>query len=73
MHPVNFDLHGLIDTVINKFEYAIVDKNIGVDFKDTSKSSVLYGDEFRIEQVLVNYFSNALRYAKKVPPCIKAL
>ena len=65
LHPVNFDLHGLIDLVINKFEYAIVEKNIRVDFIDTCKSPVLNADEFRIEQVLVNYFSNALRYAKK--------
>lgn len=65
IHKDLFNLHGLVNTVLNKFEYAVMEKNIDVVFDDSSGDARLIADEFRIEQVLVNYFSNALRYAKK--------
>lgn len=60
-----FDMHTLVDLVLNKFEYAILEKNIEVVFDDRCEEPIIIADEFRIEQVLANYFSNALRYAKK--------
>jgi signal transduction histidine kinase len=68
IQKTHFNLRQLIDFVMNKFEYAIMEKKLRVEFHEDIENSTLFADEFRIEQVLVNYFSNALRYAKKQTP-----
>lgn len=60
-----FDLYKLIEFVITKFEYALKDKDISIKMNKYTQASTVYADEFRIEQVLVNYMSNAIRYSKK--------
>jgi len=60
-----FNFQGLVDLVLSKFEYAILEKDIRVSFDNDLKELDLVADEFRMEQVLANYFSNALRYASR--------
>lgn len=61
----HFDLIKLIEFVINRFEYSLKEKHLEVSLKRHTKTSICFGDEFRIEQVLVNYLSNAIRHSKR--------
>jgi len=60
-----FDLYNLIDFVTKKFEFGLLEKNLGIQLNKHTRLSVCHGDEFRIEQVLVNYMSNAIRHSKR--------
>lgn len=60
-----FDIYSLIEFVINKFEYALREKDVDVVLRKRTRQSIVFADEFRIEQVIVNYMSNAIRYSKK--------
>lgn len=60
-----FDLIRLIEYVVNKFEYSLIEKKLEVTLKCHSHQTTCFADEFRIEQVLVNYMSNAIRHSKR--------
>lgn len=60
-----FDLIRLIEFVINKFEYSLKEKKLEVILKRHTHKTICFADEFRIEQVLVNYMSNAIRHSKR--------
>lgn len=60
-----FDLYELIEFVINKFKYNLKEKNLSIKFNKYSDSAICFGDEIRIEQVLVNYMSNAVRHSDR--------
>lgn len=60
-----FDFIQLTEFVINRFEYSLKEKHLEVSLKRHTLSTVCYADEFRIEQVLVNYLSNAIRHSKR--------
>ena len=61
----NFDIIELINEVIRKCKVMIEEKNIKIRFK-TEKPIIVYADEFYIEQVITNYFTNAIKHAMKV-------
>ncbi len=60
-----FNLFKLTEFVINKFEYSLKEKGLSVDFIRNTKFSDCYGDEVRIEQVIVNFMSNAIRHSTR--------
>ena len=60
-----FNLIKLIEFVVNKFEYSLKEKKLEVVFKRHTIRETCFADEFRIEQVLVNYLSNAIRHSKR--------
>lgn len=68
INPSYFDLYNLIDFVIGKFEYSLLEKNLTVNVEKHTRLSLCYADEFRFEQVLVNLMSNAIRHSKRNEP-----
>ena len=51
----------LTEGVLSSISILIGEKNLEVDF-DTSKDIFLYADEFKIEEVVTNYISNAIHH-----------
>ena len=51
----------LTDSVLSSISILIGEKNVKVDF-DTSRDVFLYADEFKIEEVVTNYISNAIHH-----------
>lgn len=56
-----FDITALIRNYITSSEILIRQKNISVRMEDYGEIYV-WGDEFRVEEVFMNYFSNALNH-----------
>lgn len=61
LHKENFNMTALTDGVLSSISILIGEKNVEVDF-DTSKDIFLYADEFKIEEVVTNYISNAIHH-----------
>ena len=51
----------LTDGVLSSISILIGEKNVKVNF-DTSRNIFLYADEFKIEEVVTNYISNAIHH-----------
>ena len=60
-----FDIIELIKEVIRKCDVMLKENKINVEFDDNKKVFVT-ADEFYIEQVVTNYFTNAIKHAEKV-------
>ena len=61
----NFNIVELINEVIRKCKVMIDEKKIKISF-DASKPVMVNADDFYIEQVITNYFTNAIKHAKEV-------
>ncbi len=61
-----FNLKNVITTIIDSLEYALKDSGntIALEFDDSIPRKLL-GDSLKLSQVLVNLFSNAIKYSKK--------
>lgn len=60
-----FDIVELINEVIRKCKVMIDEKNIKIKF-EAKKPIMVYADEFYIEQVVTNYFTNAIKHAIEI-------
>ena len=60
-----FDIVELINEVIRKCKVMIEEKNIKIDFNENQKVMV-NADDFYIEQVVTNYFTNAIKHAIEI-------
>ena len=60
-----FDIVELINEVIRKCKVMIEEKNIKIDFNENQKVMV-NADDFYIEQVITNYFTNAIKHAIEI-------
>ena len=60
-----FDIVELINEVIRKCKVMIEEKDIEIKFEENNPVMV-YADDFYIEQVITNYFTNAIKHAKEV-------
>ena len=60
-----FDLVELINSVVKNSKVVLAEQKIEVDFKEEEPIYV-YADEFYIEQVVTNYFTNAIKNAEEV-------
>lgn len=58
-----FDIVALVRNYISSSEILLKQKEISVRMEDYGEIYV-WGDEFRIEEVFMNYFSNAINYAR---------
>ena len=61
LHKEDFNMTSLTEGVLSSISILIGEKNVEVDF-DTSKDIFLYADEFKIEEVVTNYISNAIHH-----------
>ena len=61
LHKENFNMTSLTDGVLSSISILIGEKKVKVDF-DTSRDVFLYADEFKIEEVVTNYISNAIHH-----------
>lgn len=61
----NFDVVELINEVIRKCKVMIDEKKINIKF-GIKEPIMVYADEFYIEQVVTNYFTNAIKHAMDV-------
>lgn len=61
-----FNIIELINEVIRKCEVIIEDKNIEVEFKKRNEKMNVFADSFYIEQVITNYFTNAIKHCEEV-------
>lgn len=60
-----FDIVELINEVIRKCSVMLEENKIEVEF-DQSKKSYVIADNFYIDQVVTNYFTNAIKHANEV-------
>ncbi len=60
-----FDISELIMEVIKRSKVMLEEQNIKVIFNN-KKQVLVYADEFYIEQVVTNYFTNAIKHAEEV-------
>ena len=59
-----FDVTALIKNYIASSEILLRQKEISIRMEDYGPIYV-WGDEFRVEEVFMNYFTNAINYAQK--------
>lgn len=64
-HDTQFDITELIFEIIRNSKVVLEEQNIKVDFKPKEPVYV-WADHFYIEQVIRNYFTNAIKNSKKV-------
>jgi two-component system phosphate regulon sensor histidine kinase PhoR len=66
MHLEYFDIKHMLDDVIDQFENKAEKKEINLVFAaETPKKMVVYGDKKRINQVVNNLISNAIKYTNE--------
>lgn len=63
-HNRKMDIVELIKEVVRKCNVMVKEKEIQVEF-DSSKPIYVLADEFYIEQVVTNYFTNAIKHAEE--------
>ena len=61
----NFNITELIQEVIRKSKVMLEENNIEVRM-DMPEEVIVFADEFYIEQVVTNYFTNAIKHVKEV-------
>lgn len=64
-NDTKFDITDLINEVIRNSKKVLKEKEIEVEFK-CDKPQFVYADDFYIEQVITNYFTNAIKNIEKV-------
>lgn len=62
-HDKKFDLIELINSVIQKCEVILKEKQIEINF-DEKDPIEIYADEIYIDQIVTNYFTNAMKHAE---------
>jgi two-component system, OmpR family, phosphate regulon sensor histidine kinase PhoR len=66
IEQVRFDIKKLCDDLIDSFELQLKKSDIKLSLKSGyEKSHYVYADREKIEQVLINLISNAIKYGKK--------
>ncbi len=64
--PVEYDLASVLNDVLNLTRHRAMKKNLRYDFSvSESIPSMLYGDEIRIRQVMLNIINNAIKYTEE--------
>ena len=62
---VQFNIVELVNEVIRKCDVMIKEKGAQIKFENTEEI-LIWADEFYIEQVVTNYFTNAIKHVKEV-------
>ncbi|MCX6076958.1 MAG: ATP-binding protein [Campylobacterales bacterium] len=59
---IDFDINTMVGNVRTLVEQKAHEKSLQFSVKYDSKNSIFYGDSFRIEQILINILSNAIKF-----------
>ena len=63
LHIENFNIVELVKSILSSISILTGEKNVDIIFDD-SQDIYMYGDEFKIEEVITNYISNAIHHVK---------
>jgi two-component system phosphate regulon sensor histidine kinase PhoR len=63
----NFEMHELIDSVVQNFEIRVHALNGQITFVKSASKTNIYGDQVHITNVLFNLLDNAVKYCKEKP------
>ncbi len=64
--PVEYSLGNMISEIVNMLWLRAKDKSLEFNVSvDPNVPSILYGDEVRIKQILINLLNNAVKYTKE--------
>lgn len=70
--PVEYEIASVINDVLNMEEIKIEEKKLELQIHVNEQiPSLLYGDEIRFKQILLNIMSNAVKYTEKGSICFK--
>ena len=61
----NFNIVELIKEIIKKYKFILEEQNINITF-EKEQNIEIYADEFSVEQVINNYFTNAIKNTKEI-------
>ncbi|MEX1240607.1 MAG: response regulator [Cyclobacteriaceae bacterium] len=60
---IPFNLHDLLPSVVGMFTYQAKEKKLALDYRiDPSLNRILLGDPVRLNQILINLISNAVKF-----------
>lgn len=63
LEKIPFNLHDLLPSLIGMFAYQAKEKKISLEYKvDASLNRILLGDPVRLNQILINLISNAVKF-----------
>ncbi|MCR5591459.1 MAG: response regulator [Lachnospiraceae bacterium] len=66
INPAEYDLASVINDIVNTIQSRADDKGIAMNLSiDPKIPKVLYGDELRIKQIIMNILTNAVKYTEK--------
>lgn len=64
--PVDYRIGDMLSEIVNMMWLRAHDKGLGFEVSvDPEVPTVLYGDEVRIKQIIINLLNNAVKYTKK--------
>lgn len=64
LHIEEFKTQDMLDTIQNSFKHVAEEKGLSLIIDNQSVQKTLLSDRFRIEQVLKNFLSNAMKFTK---------
>jgi len=63
LEKIPFNLHDLLPSVVGMFTYQAKEKKLALDYRiDASLNRILLGDPVRLNQILINLISNAVKF-----------
>jgi signal transduction histidine kinase/DNA-binding response OmpR family regulator len=64
--PVHYNIRSLFDSIISMCRFIILDKKIELHVNfDDSIPMIIFGDELRVRQIIINVINNAIKYTKQ--------
>lgn len=57
-----FNIYMVVEGVISKLDYLFKQNDINIEFQYTNQEIYVYADEFKIEEVITNYLTNAINH-----------
>jgi len=62
---IHFDMNDIMESLMYIFEDKAIEKGLKFSIERCCKYNICYGDSFRVEQVLINLISNAIKFTNE--------